>query len=420
MRPAFTLVHGTWADKAPWAQADSRLARGLRERFGADTPIESFNWGGWNRVGTRSRGARALAQHLREAPLAEDQRRFVIAHSHGGNVALYALRDEAAAARTAGVATLATPFLVASRRLYSARLEAARITLLAVVGLLLLALAGATADGLSAGRPAALGWGLFVLIAGLLLWGLARLARAWDRFADRVVAAMAFGPIARERLLVLRSPGDEASILLLSARVLLAIGMVGLGALARLCAALEAALQRSRQQPRYGWLLGLGTLLGWVLLLALAALLLPLQPTVAVWLLLAVAVLALLLLVPLAMNALGDGNPDAALLSWHYLLGAMLLATVMLPSLLLVFYGWQLAAANLEVDVSAEATPPGEWQVVTLLGSQRFGAAGTAALTHSALYDDERALQRIGDWVQQLLQAEAAHEKQAPQRLFQA
>jgi alpha-beta hydrolase superfamily lysophospholipase len=74
------------------------------------------NWGGWNRVGTRKRGAALLSQHLRESSLSEGERRFVIAHSHGGNVAMYAVRDKEAAARTAGIVTLATPFLVAQRR----------------------------------------------------------------------------------------------------------------------------------------------------------------------------------------------------------------------------------------------------------------------------------------------------------------
>ena len=47
---------------------------------------------------------------------ASDTRHFVIAHSHGGNIALYALRDPAVRERITGVATLATPFLIARER----------------------------------------------------------------------------------------------------------------------------------------------------------------------------------------------------------------------------------------------------------------------------------------------------------------
>ena len=76
---------------------------------------------------------------------------------------------------------------------------------------LLIFLAGNAADRLGAGAPTAVGWLLLALIAGVLLFGLHRVARAWDGFADRVVESMHFGDIGRDRLLVMRSPGDEAS-----------------------------------------------------------------------------------------------------------------------------------------------------------------------------------------------------------------
>jgi hypothetical protein len=408
MRPAFTLVHGTWAPHAPWAQKTSRLVLGLRERFGDATPIDALNWGGWNRVSTRSKGAELLRRHLRDAPLEDDQRRFVIAHSHGGNVALYALRDPVAAARTAGVATLATPFLVAQRRHYAKGLSAARFTLLAAAALLLAVLVSGLADRLPARVP---GWasGLVVLgLYGLMLMGTWRLAKAWDGFADRVVDAMAFGPIARQRLLVMRSPGDEASIVLLSARVLLSIGMVLVRLLAGVSAALQRMLRRSRDRPMYGWAVGGGIVGAWVLLIVVTAQWVPLNESAVAWLWLLPLVVAGWLVIPIAMNAFGDGDPDPPMLTWHWLLGAALLVAVIAPSLLLVLYGWQLAVANLEVDVSAEATPPGDWRVVTLAGAHAFGDDGAATLTHSALYDDERAIERIGDWVQSILDDEAA------------
>jgi len=114
------------------------------------------------------------------------------------------------------------------------------------------------------------------------------------------------------------------------------------------------------------------------------------------------------LVMPIGMNALGDGDANVSMQTWHWLLAVAMLAVVILPSLLLVFYGWQLAVANLEVDVSAEATPPGDWRVVTLTSTTAFGDSSVAALTHSALYDDQRAIDLLGDWVQQVLDDEAA------------
>ena len=206
----------------------------------------------------------------------------------------------------------------------------------------------------------------------------------------------------------MRSPGDEASIILLSARVLLAVGMVAMRLLARVCGAIEAALKRSRAEPIFGWALAFVVVAGWMALLWLATWVLPMQATVAAWLLVLVAVSAFVLVMPIGMNALGDGDANLSMQTWHWLLAVAMLAVVILPSLLLVFYGWQLAVANLEVDVSAEATPPGDWRVVTLTSTTAFGDSSVAALTHSALYDDQRAIELLGDWVQQVLDDEAA------------
>jgi len=73
MRPAFTLVHGTWAPGAPWTKPTSRLSEQLRKRFGSDTPLETLNWCGWNNVRTRRRGAIRLRRHLRTVSLATDR-----------------------------------------------------------------------------------------------------------------------------------------------------------------------------------------------------------------------------------------------------------------------------------------------------------------------------------------------------------
>jgi len=409
MRPSFTLLHGTWAPGAAWTQPGSALAEGLRRRFGADTRIEALGWKGWNRVGARHRGALALAAHLRQLNLAPDQRHFVIAHSHGGNVALYAMRDEQAAARVSGIVTLATPFLLASRRRFSDRLGMAQVALLTPVALALLAVAGRTADALGGGWA---GWIAFFAVAGLLIAALVGLVRAWDRFSDGVVEAMRFGTVASERLLILRSPGDEASVVLLTARALLAVGTVVLTLVAQLSGRVEALLVRSRARPVFGWLLGLGVLAAWAALLWLAswastegAVRVP--SAVGPWLWLAVAGMALWLLMPIALHAF-EGELELSLMTWHWLLAVVMLAAAILPSLLMVVYGWQLAVANIAVDVSAEASPPGAWRVTTMPSRHAVGDQAAPAMTHSALYDDPAAIAAIVDWVAGRLQAEAA------------
>src|SRR2546421_3776899 len=111
-----TLIHGTWARDAPWTQATSGLAKALAKVLGS-VHFERFAWSGSNSHSARCRAATDLRQHIRDCkgsyPL---QDHFLIAHSHGGNVVLYALRDKTAAASVRGVICLSTPFIQCRHR----------------------------------------------------------------------------------------------------------------------------------------------------------------------------------------------------------------------------------------------------------------------------------------------------------------
>jgi pimeloyl-ACP methyl ester carboxylesterase len=111
-----TLVHGTWASDAAWVQADSKLCQGL-SRIDPPPIVRSFHWSGHNSHRARLQAAEALTQQLgatfAEYPQAEHH---LIAHSHGGNVALYALRNPLISDRIASVVCLATPFIHAQSR----------------------------------------------------------------------------------------------------------------------------------------------------------------------------------------------------------------------------------------------------------------------------------------------------------------
>jgi hypothetical protein len=110
-----TLVHGTFATAAPWMKPDSALCRRLKLAFGDNILIKPFNWcPADNSIDARIAAAEKLSSRL--AKLQENHpeaRQYVIAHSHGGNVAL----DAALYGHNlAGIACLATPFLHASAR----------------------------------------------------------------------------------------------------------------------------------------------------------------------------------------------------------------------------------------------------------------------------------------------------------------
>jgi hypothetical protein len=120
MSPIFVLVHGTFARNAQWARAGSLLRQKLKSRFG-NAAIVSYRWSGWNSHKARATAALKLAERLgriqqQERPI------FVIAHSHGGNIAVSALRHIDDVRNIIGVVCISTPFISVSRRDYSIKL----------------------------------------------------------------------------------------------------------------------------------------------------------------------------------------------------------------------------------------------------------------------------------------------------------
>jgi hypothetical protein len=120
-RTLITLVHGTFAAGAGWTRQDSALCAALRRQI-PGASIEAFTWSGRNSNGARMQAARELAEWT-DARLAKAQREesgpvrhYVIAHSHGGNVVLYACRFRSFADHLSKLVCLSTPFLSARRR----------------------------------------------------------------------------------------------------------------------------------------------------------------------------------------------------------------------------------------------------------------------------------------------------------------
>jgi hypothetical protein len=113
------LIHGTIFDKRPrWTAADSPFRNELAASLRIECEYRAFEWSGGNSHAARIAGGREFASVLRHAidddPVAAH---YVIAHSHGGNVVMYALREFGGVPRQLiGVATLGTPFIRILRR----------------------------------------------------------------------------------------------------------------------------------------------------------------------------------------------------------------------------------------------------------------------------------------------------------------
>ncbi len=97
-----TLVHGTWAKGAPWTQESSPLSKKLEEN---GYKVERIDWGPWNRFSARRDGAIKLRCHVKSFC---DYDHFVIAHSHGGNVAIRAIAGDDSLLK--GLICLNSPF----------------------------------------------------------------------------------------------------------------------------------------------------------------------------------------------------------------------------------------------------------------------------------------------------------------------
>jgi hypothetical protein len=110
-RIVIVLVHGTFAPRAPWTIDGSQLRATIASAI-TDVHFEVFPW-----TGANSHEARITAGGELSATVQNVRGRFpraavfVIAHSHGGNIALYAARDRDCAAALTGIVTMGTPFL---------------------------------------------------------------------------------------------------------------------------------------------------------------------------------------------------------------------------------------------------------------------------------------------------------------------
>lgn len=122
-KTVLVLVHGTFAQGAAWTRRGSRLYRHVISRLPSPRHVEAFRWGKWNNShAARAAAGQKLANRLRKLRAVYPAARLiVIAHSHGRNVAIYALRGQPERLIDALVC-LATPYIVPKPRLPSGSL----------------------------------------------------------------------------------------------------------------------------------------------------------------------------------------------------------------------------------------------------------------------------------------------------------
>lgn len=190
------LVHGTWGrgfdpdTVAPppvprWFEPESEFCRTLKGRLAGrlgSAVVVEFLWSGANSIREREEAAAELAAFLdRSIVQAPQALHFILAHSHGGNVAIDALAKMEQSAGRIHIVTLATPFLSISQgtsSLLTRMLRAALVLSLATLIAVLYALVLDRLAELGAGIPALFAVGIIsVGIIAFCAVGAARMRR---------------------------------------------------------------------------------------------------------------------------------------------------------------------------------------------------------------------------------------------------
>ena len=372
-----TLVHGTFARKARWTREDSALRRALKARWGEAVRVETLDWSGRNTQGAREAAARRLGAAIREAaetsPTADH---FIVAHSHGGNIAFLACKDEAVKAKVAGIACLSTPFLFFNRS-FTAGFFSLSFWILVFIASIV-ATVQLTMDWPELWQNLARG---AAMLLPVVLFGLKAVFLPDGSSFDFNLPSL-----DPDKVLIVRSPGDEASGLLQLASFLQWL-------------LLRPASRLLDLSNRF-WSFFHKTRIGLTLYLGFFALAIAIVAVDANW-----PALGLTDVATTTQLAMAVVFGLATLLP-------MLLAGLIAPLrfFLLLPYGLDLPFRAFNLRVTAETSPPGAWTVHTVSPGNsmvslddtvipRKGGGFLESMMHSEAYDHPEAIDRLCDWI---------------------
>jgi hypothetical protein len=105
-----TLVHGTFAPGAAWTKPGSLLRNKITEELGGLVEFhDDFWWCGLPSHVNRHIAGKRLRSYMLDLTARHSGRHFIIGHSHGGLISLYAVRDHDLAKGIEGIISLSTP-----------------------------------------------------------------------------------------------------------------------------------------------------------------------------------------------------------------------------------------------------------------------------------------------------------------------
>ena len=413
-----TLVHGTWGrgffgqkEDADWATAESALCESLSAKFGDDIEIRRFRWSGGNTHTARIKASlklrEVLAKQIDQCP---EHKHFLVAHSHGGNVVLSAITDDLKD-KVEGIVCLATPFISAKKRdLGSGSMFSIACSIVALLGYLAFTIIGQFETESWPWLKTLFLWvGIFVCLLTPLV-AFKELVILAKEFANKMNDELKIALPDSQKLLIIRSPGDEAIVAIAFFQFLSLVSIRLFFIANSLLVPIKKWVDRNTDSKRKLFVaLGLSFLL--IVGLGLFGTKLAPEPGFLKTLISGLA-FVLLIFATLVFIALVPTLGAKGIVFIPQLIVSLLLWPVMIVlCLFFIPFGWQAAVANLFLDISVESTPDGSWQIHSMsppMSKKLEVSSASEKLEVSSpsmkhgVYENPNVITKLTEWIDEL------------------
>jgi hypothetical protein len=334
---------------------------------------------------------------------------FVIAHSHGGNVALYAMDDISLHDKIVGLACLATPFIsVRERELGRNRADLFNMSIAVLLfGILFWVGASIHVEGriktaIIVACVIILSLGVIGLFPPFLMQN--ALARAQKLSNDLSPSLPKAG-----QLLIIRSPADEASGLIGIFQFFSQVTMRLFFVVETVQARIDRLVKRWAQVGAKFWKINLAVATAASFLLLASAYEDAQQQTqpVVAWIMIIIAMISFFSLAASffalvwALILKLPGGPEFMARNSMIIIAELVWYVIILLSLLMVLpFGWQAALANFFLDVTVDSTPVGTWEVHLINPPTGRHLDASAPPMMHAVHGNPEAISLLGDWIE--------------------
>ncbi len=197
-----TFIHGTWtsAKKSQWPA----LRSAIEEHLPKPVRFHYLPWSGRNSVRARYKGSILLKEHLESLSSDPHVPHYIVAHSHGGTVAVLALKDKILQKKVDGLVCLSTPFFHVREHDDLKMMDSVLFGASVLTNALLLA--WLTLHNSEWTVPSLIGRSLLFFFGVIVLVGI------FSNIADSIRRRMEFSALENIPLLVVRAPADDTTL----------------------------------------------------------------------------------------------------------------------------------------------------------------------------------------------------------------